>query len=47
MRVAIAGAGAVGRGQLENGDPLSAARLFDLARQLRHAAAVERSGHLS
>ena len=44
---AFAHVAAVGRGQLENGDPMSAARLFDLARQLRHAAVIERSGHLS
>jgi hypothetical protein len=37
---------AVGRAQLETGDPHSAARLFDLARQLHHAAALERTGDL-
>ncbi|HUS20691.1 MAG TPA: hypothetical protein VMZ66_01615 [Aeromicrobium sp.] len=32
----------VGRGQLDDSDPRSAARLLDMAAQLRHAAAVER-----
>lgn len=32
----------VGRGQLEDSDPHSAARLVDMAAQLRHAAMVER-----
>ncbi len=38
---------AVGRSQLESGDPHSAARLFDLARALRHAATLERAGRLA
>ncbi|EFQ83822.1 hypothetical protein HMPREF0063_10538 [Aeromicrobium marinum DSM 15272] len=37
---------AVGRGHLDSGDPVSAARLFDLATQLRHAAALERRSQL-
>lgn len=32
----------VGRGQLDDGDPHSAARLVDMAAQLRHAAVLER-----
>jgi hypothetical protein len=32
----------VGRGQLDDADPHSAARLVDMASQLRHAAVVER-----
>ena len=32
----------VGRGQFDDSDPRSAARLLDMAAQLRHAAAVER-----
>lgn len=34
---------AVGRGQLDSGDPQSAARLVDMAADLRHAATVERT----
>lgn len=34
---------AVGRAHLDSGDPHSAARLFDLARQLREAARLERA----
>lgn len=37
---------AVGRSDLDSGDPHSAARLFDLATQLRSAAALERAGSL-
>jgi hypothetical protein len=36
----------VGRGQLEEGDAHSAARLLDMAQHLRRAAALERSGAL-
>ncbi|MFT4298623.1 MAG: hypothetical protein QM597_03165 [Aeromicrobium sp.] len=43
---AFAHVAAVGRGQLDSGDPHSAARLLDLAQQLRHAAALERTGDL-
>lgn len=32
----------VGRAQLDDGDPKSAARLVDMAAQLRHAAVIER-----
>ena len=38
---------AVGRSQLESSDPRSAARLFDLARQLRHAASLDRADELT
>lgn len=36
----------VGRGQLEEGDAHSAARLLDMAQHLRRAAALERTGAL-
>lgn len=36
----------VGRGQLDAGDPASAARLVDTAKQLRQAAELERAGDL-
>jgi hypothetical protein len=36
----------VGRGQLDTGDPHSAAKLVDTALHLHHAAEMERSGHL-
>lgn len=36
----------VGRGQCEDGDALSGARLVETARDLRHAAELERSGAL-
>ena len=37
----------VGRGQMDDSDPRSAARLLDMAAQLRHAAAVERDHGLA
>jgi len=37
----------VGRGQLDDSDPRSAARLLDMAAQLRHAAVVEREHGLA
>jgi hypothetical protein len=37
----------VGRGQLDDSDPQSAARLVDMAAQLRHAAVLERDHGLS
>ncbi|MET0448331.1 MAG: hypothetical protein ABW004_07985, partial [Aeromicrobium sp.] len=36
----------VGRGQLDSGDPHSAAKLVDTAVHLRRAAELERSGEL-
>ncbi|MFT4188980.1 MAG: hypothetical protein QM621_10415 [Aeromicrobium sp.] len=44
---AFAHVASVGRAQLDSGDPHSAARLFDLARHLRRAAALERDGRLA
>jgi hypothetical protein len=37
----------VGRGQLDDSDPQSAARLVDMAAQLRHAAVIEREQGLA